>query len=407
MTRMRMAGTAAAALLASVMWIATALAAPACQNKGSFEQWLDGFKAEAAAQGIPRNIIADALTEMTFDPGVIRRDRGQGVFQQSFLQFSGRMVSNNRLVVGAKMIKKHEALFARIEKQFGVPSYVIVAFWGLESDFGSNNGKFNVIRSIATLAYDCRRADFFRPQLMDALRIIQRGDLRVDEMIGDWAGELGPLQITASDYFRTAVDYDGDGKRNAVTSVPDTLASAANLLKSFGWRAGEPWLQEVRVPDQMPWEQADLAVQHPRSQWVKWGVRSAHGAALPSDDFPASLVLPMGRLGPAFLAYNNFKAFLGWNAAIVYSTTAAYNATRLAGAPPVSTGNGTVEVPTTQQVQELQRLLIQHRLLEGDADGRMGSATRAAVRQAQLKVKLPADAYPTQELIERLRGRTN
>ncbi len=407
MMRMRRAGAAAVALLASLAMAGMALAAPACQNRGSFEQWLDGFKKEAASQGIPHGIISAALDQVSFDPGVIRRDRGQGVFQQSFLQFSGRMVSNNRLVVGARMMKRHEALFAKIERQFGVPAPVIVAFWGLESDFGSNNGKFSVIRSLATLAYDCRRADFFRPQLMDALRVIQRGDLRVDEMIGDWAGELGPLQITASDYFRTAVDYDGDGKRNAVTSVPDTLASAANLLKSFGWRAGEPWLQEVRVPEHMPWEQADLAVQHPRSQWVKWGVRSAHGAALPADDMPASLVLPMGRLGPAFLAYNNFKAFLGWNAAIVYSTTAAYNATRLAGAPPVGHGNGNVEVPTTQQVQELQRLLIQHRLLTGDADGRMGSATRAAVRQAQLKVKLPADAYPTQELIERLRGRTN
>jgi lytic murein transglycosylase len=392
-------------LFVNLAWAGIAFAAPACQNRGSFEQWMDGFRREAASQGIPRDIISAALDQVSFDPGVVRRDRGQGVFQQSFLQFSDRMVSNYRLVRGAQLIKQHAALFSRIERQFGVPPYVIVAFWGLESDFGSNNGKFNVTRSLATLAYDCRRPDFFRPQLMDALRIIQRGDLRVDEMIGDWAGELGPLQITASDYYRTAVDFDGDGRRNAITSVPDTLASAANLLKSFGWRAGEPWLQEVRVPESMPWEQADLSIQHPRSQWVKWDVRSAHGAPLPSDDMPASLVLLMGHKGPAFLAYNNFKAFLGWNAALVYSTTAAYNATRLAGAPPVTRVGSDVVHPTAEQVREVQRLMIRRKLFDGDADGRLGAATRTAVRQAQLRVRLPADGYPTQELIERLRGR--
>jgi len=403
MVRMRM--VAAAMALLGVVTSGAASAATYCQNRGNFEQWLGEFKREAASKGIPSHIISSALDEVTLDPGVIRRDRGQGVFQQSFLQFSDRMVSKYRLVRGGQLIKQHAALFARIEKQFGVPPYVIVAFWGLESDFGSNNGKFNVIRSIATLAYDCRRPEFFRPQLMDALRIIQRGDLRVDEMIGDWAGELGPLQITASDYYRTAVDFDGDGRRNAITSVPDTLASAANLLKSFGWKAGEPWMQEVAVPEVMPWEQADVSIQHPRSQWVKWGVRSAHGAPLPADDMPASLLLLMGRHGPAFLVYDNFKAFLGWNSALVYSTTAAYNATRLAGAPPVSRGSSSVVHPTAELVKELQRIMIQQKLFDGEADGRLGSATRSATRQAQLKVHMPADGYPTQELIERLRGR--
>jgi lytic murein transglycosylase len=396
-----------------VVWVLAAwlagmgIAFPAtnCQNRGSFEQWLEGFRREAASQGIPQHIIYEALGDVTLDPGVIRRDRAQGVFQQSFIQFSDRMVSKYRLVKGGQLIKQHAALFSRIEKQFGVPPYVIVAFWGLESDFGSNNGKFNVIRSIATLAYDCRRPDFFRPQLMDALRIIQRGDLRVDQMIGDWAGELGPLQITASDYYRTAVDFDGDGKRNAITSVPDTLASAANLLKSFGWKAGEPWMQEVSLPESMPWEQADLAIQHPRSQWVKWGVRAAHGPALPADEMPASLVLLMGHKGPAFLVYDNFKAFLGWNAALVYSTTAAYNATRLAGAPPVSRGSPDIVHPTAELVREIQVVMIRQKLYTGEADGRLGATTRTAVRQAQLKVRLPADGYPTRELLERLRGR--
>jgi hypothetical protein len=175
-------------------------------------------------------------------------------------------------------------------------------------------------------------------------------------------------------------------------------------MKSFGWQRGQPWLLEVRVPADMPWQEADLAIQHPRSQWVRWGVRAAHGQ-LPGDNLPASLILPMGHNGPAFLAYPNFRSYIEWNAALVYSTTAAYFATRLAGAPPVGPGNGQVQVPTAQQVQELQRLLIASRLLQGEADGRMGALTRAAVKQAQLKVGLPADSYPSPELVERLRGR--
>src|SRR5262249_13881670 len=161
-------------------------------------------------------------------------------------------------------------------------------------------GKYSVLRALATLSFDCRRPDFFRPQLIDGLRIIDRGDLKVSEMIGDWAGELGPMQFTPSDYFKYAVDFDGDGRRDLVKSVPDTLASAANFLMNLGWKRGEPWLQEVRVPANMPWDQADLSIQHPRSQWVKWGVSAVNGQLLP-DNLPASLVLPMGRFGPAFL----------------------------------------------------------------------------------------------------------
>jgi hypothetical protein len=196
---------------------------------------------------------------------------------------------------------------------------------------------------------------------------------------------------------------DGDGRVDIIRSVPDALASAANLMKNFGWQKGEPWLQEVRVPAQMPWQESGLDIRHPRSQWVRWGVVAAHGN-LPADNMPASLVLPMGRNGPAFLAYPNFKAYTEWNAAFVYATTAAYFAARLAGAPPVGKGNGPVDVPSAQQVQELQRLLIARQFLQGEADGRMGAQTRAAVKQAQIRLGLPADSYPTPELTERLRS---
>jgi lytic murein transglycosylase len=378
-------------------------AAPRCRNTGSFEAWLAGFKKEAAAQGVSQRAISAALDGVTFDPAIIRRDSGQGVFQQSFQQFAGRMAGGGRYQIGLKQLKANAALLSRIEQRFGVPPPVVVALWGLESDYGAyKGGIYQIIKSVATLAYDCRRPDFFRKQLMGAVRIVERGDLRPEQMIGNWAGELGPTQFTPSDYFEHGVDFDGDGRVDMIHSVPDALASAANLLKSFGWQRGQPWLQEVRVAARIPWEESGLDKQHPRSQWVKWGVTAAHGQ-LPADNLPASLILPMGHLGPAFLAYPNFKAYIEWNAAIVYSTTAAYFATRLAGAPPFGPGNGQPVVLTTAQVQELQRLLIARRLLTGEADGRLGSATRAAVKQAQIKVGLPADAYPTAELIERLR----
>ena len=372
-----------------------------CQTQ-PFERWLDGVRQEAAAQGVSPGALA-ALNGLAFDPAVVRRDHGQGVFQQSFLQFSDRMAAGYRIQGGIAMIKRHADLFARIEKQYGVPAPVITAFWALESDFGSNNGKYPILRAVATLAYDCRRPQFFRTQLIDALRIIQRGDLRASEMIGDWAGELGPLQFTPSDYYKYAVDYDGDGRRDLIHSVPDLLASGANFLAGLGWKRGEPWFEEVRAGTKVPWDQASLATKHPRAQWAEWGVTYADGRPLPADALAASLLLPMGRLGPAFLAYDNFQAYLGWNASLVYSTTAAYLATRIAGASPLRRGTPNIPVLSAAQVMDLQQQLVRHGFLTAKPDGKLGLTTRGGVRLAQMKVGLPADSYPTPELIERLR----
>jgi lytic murein transglycosylase len=351
-------------------------------------------------------VIAAAGPDFVVDPAVIKRDRGQAVFSQSFLQFSDRMVSAPRLRNGLTQLKKNASMFARIEKDFGVPASVLTAFWGLESDFGAVTGNFRLIRSLATLAYDCRRSDFFRGELFDALRIVQRGDQTIDGMNGNWAGEFGAMQITASDSYKNAVDYDGDGRRDLIHSVPDTLATAANFLNNLGWQRGQPWLQEVRLTADLPWEQADVEIQLPVSQWKAWGVRPAHGQ-LAGDTTLASLLLPMGRFGPAFLAYPNFKAFMGWNSAFVYSTTAAYFATRLEGAPPVGRGNGEVAVLNVQQIADLQRHLTRRGYDVGEVDGKLGSMTRSAVRKVQIKLGFPADAYPTVELLDKLRTQTS
>ncbi len=363
-------------LTVALMLLAGLSATPAfaarCRNTANFDAWLAQFKKDARAAGIPARIIEEASPELYFDPNIIKRDNGQAVFNQTFIQFSDRMVGGARIPNGQRKMQEHAALFKQIEQKYGVPTSVITAFWGLESDFGADFGKFKIIPALTTLAYDCRRGDYFRPQLMDALRLIERGDQKLPDMIGAWAGEFGGIQITASDYLKYGVDGDGDGRRDLIRSVPDTLASAANFLVGLGWRRGEPWLQEVHVPENLPWQEADLNIQHPTSQWEQWGVTAVHGT-LARADLPASLILPMGRHGPAFLAYPNFKAFLGWNSAMVYSTTVAYFATRLAGAPNVShAGAGIVQSLSTQQMVELQNLLNRHGYNIGEADGKFG-----------------------------------
>ena len=208
---------------------------------GEFNTWLAEFKREAATQGISQRAIASALDSVVDDPVTLTRDRSQRVFTQTFEQFSGRMISPDRLRKGPALLAQHAATFARIERQFGVPPPVLTAIWGLETDFGVNQGKFSIIRSVATLAHDCRRPDKFREELFDVLRIVDRGDMTPAELRGDWAGEIGQTQFLPSSYVQFAVDFDGNGKRDLVHSAPDALASTANYLKSKGWRRGEPW----------------------------------------------------------------------------------------------------------------------------------------------------------------------
>ena len=190
-------------------------------------------------------MLAEAAPELVYDPAVIRRDRGQAIFQKTFLQFSDNLLGGGRIPNGQKKIKEHARLFARIEQRFGVPAPVLTAFWGLESDYGGNFGKFKILPALTTLAYDCRRGEYFRPELIDALKIVQRGDQRVADMVGSWAGEFGGMQFTASRYIQYGVDFDGDRRVDIIRSTPDTLASAANYVKDLGWKRGEPWLVEV------------------------------------------------------------------------------------------------------------------------------------------------------------------
>jgi len=370
-----------------------------CVNTGNFDAWVERVMDEEAEAGISDETLELAFDDVIFDKKVYGFDRKQNVFAQTFLKFSGRMVANYRLVKGKKLLKKHKSIFDKIEKKYGVPGWAISSFWGLETDFGAVMGKMSTIQSLATLAYDCRRPELFRPQLHSALEILESGDLELDEMTGAWAGELGQFQFLPSDYIENGVDFDGDGIVHLKDSTPDALASAAKLLQEFGWQRNQPLIVEVKLPDSLPWEEADLNITHPISQWTSWGVSKRDGSALTHSTLKGSLLLPMGRFGPAFMAYPNFKAYLTWNKSGVYSTTAAYFATRLAGAPKMSPGKQKVNALGLEGTKEVQLLLTKKGYDVGKADGMIGAKTKAAVRAEQLKMKIPADGYPTVEFL--------
>jgi lytic murein transglycosylase len=384
---------------------APAQRAASCHNGQSFERFLADLKQQAVAAGVSQRALAEASPYLVFDQGIVNRDRGQRVFGQIFTQFAGRMAAPSRMQQGQAQIKTYASAFARAEKEYGVPPAVIAAFWGLESDFGANMGSLPTLRSLVSLAYDCRRSEMFANETVAALKIVDRGDLEPDEMIGSWAGELGQTQFLPTHYFTYAVDYDSDGRRNLLSSPEDVIGSTANYIANgLKWRRGEPWLQEVRAPQELPWDQADLTIQLPRSKWAQLGVSYPDGKPLPNDELPSSLLLPMGRMGPAFLAYPNFAAYTEWNNSLIYSTTAGYLATRIAGAPPMRRPSGPIAQLPFNDIRELQQLLVRAGFAVGKVDGVLGQQSRSAVKAMQIKYGLPADSWPTAELLTKMRG---
>jgi lytic murein transglycosylase len=376
-----------------------------CHGGMSFDRFLADLKQQAVAAGVSQRAIAEASPGLVYDQGIVNRDRGQRVFGQIFTEFAGRMAASYRMQQGQAKIKTYAAAFARAEKEYGVPPAVIAAFWGLESDFGANMGNLPTLRSLVSLAYDCRRSQMFADETIAALKIIDRGDLDPGEMIGSWAGELGQTQFLPTHYFTYAVDYDGDGRRNLLRSPADVIGSTANYIATgLKWRRGEPWLQEVRVSPNVPWDQADLTIKLPRSKWAQFGVTYPDGRPLPNDDLPSSLLLPMGRMGPAFLAYPNFAAYTEWNNSLIYSTTAGYLAARIAGAPPMRRPSAPIPQLPFNELREMQQLLVRAGFNVGKVDGVMGQQSRTAVKAMQIKYALPADSWPTAELLARMRG---
>ncbi|MCM2294192.1 lytic murein transglycosylase [Allorhizobium sp. BGMRC 0089] len=368
---------------------------------GDLQSFLAGVKAEAVANGASPQAADEALAGAQIDQKVLAMDRTQGVFKQTFIEFSSRTVSKGRYDIGLKKMQEYANVFSRAEQEYGVPPGVITAFWGMETDFGAFQGNFNTRNALVTLAHDCRRPDLFRPQLLALITMVQHGDLDPATNTGAWAGEIGQVQMLPKDIVAYGVDGDGDGHVQLKTSAPDAIMTAAKFIQHLGFKRGEPWLQEVTVPDTLPWEKTGFDSGMKAGDWFKLGVKPRDGNTKFAD-LEGELLLPQGRKGPAFMAYPNFQIYLEWNKSFIYTTSAAYFATRLSGAPPYLKGNPEPGL-SVDQMKQLQTKLKAMGYNVGDIDGILGGGTRDAVQKEQLKHNLPADGWPTPALLADLK----
>ncbi|CAD0186411.1 Membrane-bound lytic murein transglycosylase B precursor [Ruegeria sp. THAF57] len=381
-------------LVAATLFITPAFA----QCGGGFNSFVNGLKTEAVGKGFDNSTIDAFFQGVQQDGAVLRADRAQGVFQKPFIDFSRRLISQNRIDRGQAMSRKYDAVFDRIEREYGVSRGVLLAFWAFETDYGAVQGDFNTRNALVTLAHDCRRPELFRPQIFAALELYSQGNFDPARTTGAWAGEIGMVQMLPQDILDNGVDGDGDGTVSLKTSAPDALMSGAKMLSHLGWQPGQPWLQEVTVPDQMDWSLSGPGKPRPMSDWQAMGVQARSGSL---SNLPASLILPQGHKGPAFLAYPNFDVYFEWNQSFVYVLTAAYFGTRLEGAQIYDAGNPAQGL-TGVQMKQLQTKLQARGHDVGKIDGILGAGTRAAVQAEQQRLGLPADAWPTVELLGRL-----
>ncbi len=385
---------AAAAL---ITFFATTSLAQECG--GSFDRFVKGLETEGVSKGYPDYLVSDFFSGVQQDQSVLKADRSQGFFQKPFTEFSGRLISQNRIAHAEKNYEKYIDVFAEIENDYGIGPGVLLAFWAFETDFGAVQGDTNTLNALVTLAHDCRRPELFRPQVFAALELYERTSFHPMYTTGAWAGEIGQVQMLPGDIIKYGVDGDGSGTIDLKGSAEDALLSGANMLSHMGWRHGEPWIQEVEVPGKLDWSKTGTETSLPVSEWVHMGIRARDGQL--RKDLNGKLILPEGRKGPAFIAYPNFDVFTEWNQSLTYILTAAYFARHLEGAPAFTTGTPDPAL-TKQEVIELQTRLegLGHDV--GGADGIIGAKTRKAIQSEQKRLGLPADAWPTLELLNKL-----
>ncbi len=381
------------------LFAAALFSAPAfAQCGGGFSQFVGGLKTEAVQKGFDQGTVDAFFQGVQQDGAVLRADRAQGVFQMPFIDFSRRLISQNRIDRGQSMSRKYEAVFDRIEREYGVSRGVLLAFWAFETDYGAVQGDFNTRNALVTLAHDCRRPERFRPQIFAAIELFSQGNFDPQRTTGAWAGEIGMVQMLPQDILDNGVDGDGDGQVSLKTSAPDALMSGGKMLSHLGWQPGQPWLQEVTVPAQMDWSLSGPGKPRSVAEWQAMGIEARSGSLA---DLPASLILPQGHKGPAFLAYPNFDVYFEWNQSFVYVLTAAYFGTRLEGGQIYNAGNPTPGL-SDAQMKQLQTKLQARGHDVGKIDGILGAGTRAAVQAEQVRLGLPADAWPTAELLGKL-----
>ena len=375
--------------------LAGTAAARADTGEAGFAACLNELAVAARADGIPDALVDGVLPGLRFQARVIELDRAQPEFVHSFAAYLRNTVSAGRVEQGRALLARHGALLDELTREFGVPGHVLVALWGMESDFGRFTGRMPILDSLATLACDPRRSEFFRGQLLTALRLIERESLEPAAMRGSWAGAMGQTQFMPSAFYAHAIDGDGDGRIDLWNSPADALASGANLLKHLGWNAGQRWGREVRLPGDFAFETSGMDQPRPLAEWAELGVRRADGAALPVADMDARLLLPMGHAGPAFLVYDNFDVLLGWNRSISFAIAAGHLADRIAGGGTLLASMPDRErAISTGEMARMQERLNTLGYDSGEADGLLGPVTRRALQQFQLDRGLVADGYP-------------
>lgn len=394
-------------LLIAALWLLFALPTRAFAESPApdFAAWLDGVRKEALARGIGQATLDQVLTGLSAIPRVIELDQRQPELVEAFLDYLDRRVTPSRIEEGRRQLEQQRALLEDIERQYGIPPHILVALWGLETNYGGHLGDFPVPAALATLAFDPRRSRFFREQLFDALAILEGGHISPEAMKGSWAGAMGHLQFMPSTYIGYAVDADGDGRKDLWASLPDAFASAANYLRRLGWRSDELWGQEVRVPEGFDWQLARLDVTKPVNAWSALGVTQADGSPLPRSELAGAILLPQGHKGPAFLVYPNFNLILNWNRSLSYALAVGILSDRLRGMPELRQGQAARhERLTRQQVVDLQRQLAALGFEPGEADGVIGARTRTALKAFQRSVGLPQDGYPSPEVLARVQA---
>ncbi|MDX5379216.1 MAG: lytic murein transglycosylase [Halomonas sp.] len=369
---------------------------------GDFQTWLRDFRRQARSEGIGEATLARALDGVRYRPRVIELDRTQPEFVRPIWQYLDSAVSQTRISQGRARLDEHRETARRMEQRYGVPAEVVVAIWGIESNYGGNFGDFSTLEALATLAFDGRRRDFARGELLAALRILEAGDISPERMIGSWAGAMGHTQFIPSSFESYAVDGDGDGRRDIWGSIPDVMASTANYLARAGWQPGLPWGVEVRLPQDFDYAQTELSTRRSSREWAQQGVSRSGGGTLP-DFEQASVIAPAGARGPAFLVGPNYRAILRYNNATSYALAVGTLADSIAGREGVRAGwPRDVQPLSRSQVRELQQALNARGFDVGAPDGVMGPNTRRGLREYQQSIGITPDGFATLSLLERL-----
>ena len=382
----------------ALLVLALTTPATAAPCGGDFGDFLTAMQAEAVATGVPADTAAAFFKGARQDPKVLKADRSQGVFRKTFLDFSQSLISKGRLSTARAKSDALNDIFTRAETEYGVSRGILLAFWAFETDFGQVQGDFNTRNALLTLAHDCRRPEIFQPQVLAAAQLFAMDDFNLDTT-GAWAGEIGMVQMLPKDILERGQDGDGDGLILLKTSEADAILSGARMLQHHGWRAGEPWLAEVTLPDSFDWSLTGLDTEKPTEDWAALGVAPRNGPLAPG--LQASILLPQGRKGPAFLIYPNYRVLFEWNKSFVYVTTAAYFGTRIGGAAPYAAGNPDPALDPDQMTALQEKLAVLGHDV-GKIDGILGAGTRTAVQKEQVRLGLPADGWPTRDLLEAL-----